>query len=56
MPDQVAGVPGEVLLPRNTWADTDTYDAKAKQLAGLFRENDTKYDITDAVRMAGPKG
>ena len=56
VPDHVAGVPDEVLLPRNTWADSDAYDAKAKQLAELFRANDAKYDITDAVREAGPKG
>jgi phosphoenolpyruvate carboxykinase (ATP) len=56
MPVAVDGVPDEVLDPRNTWADKDAYDAKAKDLAARFRANDAKYEITDAVRNAGPVG
>ena len=56
IPSQVHGVPGDVLHPRNTWADKDAYDAKASELAGLFRENDARYDISPEVRAAGPKG
>ncbi|MCZ6834816.1 MAG: phosphoenolpyruvate carboxykinase (ATP), partial [Planctomycetota bacterium] len=55
IPDAVPGVPSEVLSPRNTWADKDAYDTKAKDLAGRFRANDEKYEITDEVRAAGPK-
>ncbi|MEE2906574.1 MAG: phosphoenolpyruvate carboxykinase (ATP) [Planctomycetota bacterium] len=54
VPTEVAGVPAEVLLPRNTWADPAAYDTKAKSLADLFRKNDGKYDISDEVRAAGP--
>ncbi|MEE8153714.1 MAG: phosphoenolpyruvate carboxykinase (ATP), partial [Phycisphaerales bacterium] len=56
IPSQVHGVPGDVLHPRNTWADKGAYDAKATALAGLFRENDARYDISPEVRAAGPKG
>ena len=56
MPVAVDGVPCEVLDPRNTWADKDAYDAKARDLAARFRANDAKYEITDAVRNAGPVG
>ena len=55
MPDEVEGVPAEVLNPRNTWADTDAYDRAAADLAKRFRENDAKYDINDEVRAAGPR-
>ena len=55
MPVEVPGVPAEVLDPRNTWKDKAAYDAKAKELATKFRDNDRKFAITDAVRNAGPK-
>ncbi|MSR28226.1 MAG: phosphoenolpyruvate carboxykinase (ATP) [Phycisphaerales bacterium] len=56
MPTVVAGVPNEVLDPRNTWVDKAAYDATAKNLAAQFRANDAKFTMTDAVRAAGPIG
>jgi len=56
LPQLVEGVPSEVLNPRNTWKDPAAYDAKAKELAKKFRENDKKFDMPEAVRAAGPRG
>jgi phosphoenolpyruvate carboxykinase (ATP) len=56
IPTKVDGVPSEVLNPRNTWKDGTAYDAKAKDLAKKFRDNDKKFDMPDPVRAAGPKG
>jgi phosphoenolpyruvate carboxykinase (ATP) len=39
MPKSCPGVPSEILNPRNTWSDTAAYDAQAKKLRDMFREN-----------------
>lgn len=49
-------VPAEILVPRNAWADKATYDATARKLAGLFKENFKTYEAgaSSGVRGAGP--
>ncbi|GGA54477.1 phosphoenolpyruvate carboxykinase [ATP] 1 [Kroppenstedtia guangzhouensis] len=55
VPDRCPGVPSEVLLPRNTWADPKAYDIKARELARRFRENFERFpDVSDIIRQAGP--
>ena len=56
VPTECSGVPAEILVPRNTWADKQSYAATARKLAGLFRDNFTKYaEGTSAeVNAAGP--
>jgi phosphoenolpyruvate carboxykinase (ATP) len=56
IPTAVPGVPTEVLHPRNTWKDGAAYDTQAKKLAKLFRDNDAKFEMSDAVRKSGPRG
>src|SRR5262245_19217672 len=38
------GVPKEILVPRNTWADKTAYDMAAKSLAERFRRNFATYE------------
>ncbi len=56
LPESVAGVPAEVLKPRNTWKDGSAYDAQAKKLAAAFRENEKQFDMPGNVKAAGPRG
>jgi len=53
---ECGGVPSEILQPRNTWADPSAFDATAKKLAGLFRQNFTTYEagVSPDVRAAAP--
>lgn len=57
VPQHVPDVPDEVLLPRNTWADKDAYDAQARKLVGMFQKNFEQFSeyVTDEVKAAGPK-
>ena len=50
-------VPAEVLRPNRTWKDPKAYDAQAKKLATLFRDNFKRFeaDVSEGVRRAGPR-
>ena len=55
IPVRCVGVPDDILDPKNTWTDTDSYDSSAKELAQMFRENFAKFSNVDAdVVEAGP--
>jgi len=57
VPKEIAGVPAEILAPRSTWSDKTAYDAQARKLAGMFRENFAKFEklVPASVRDAGPR-
>ncbi len=57
VPTECAGVPAEILTPKNTWADKNAYDEKAKALAAMFNSNFAKYadQASDAIRAAAPR-
>jgi phosphoenolpyruvate carboxykinase (ATP) len=52
------GVASDVLIPKNSWADKSAYDATAKKLAGLFRDNFKQYESRTSaeIKAAGPRG
>jgi len=56
VPTSISGVPSEILTPRNTWSDPQAYDAQARKLAAMFRENFEQYksEVPSEVAAAGP--
>ena len=57
VPVEVAGVPTEVLHPRQTWADGAAYDEAAEKLAAMFRANFQRFEeqVPASVKEAGPR-
>jgi len=56
VPESVPDVPSDILMARNTWADTDAYDAQAQKLVGMFKENFKQFEelVSDDIKGAGP--
>jgi phosphoenolpyruvate carboxykinase (ATP) len=55
VPVAVPGVESALLDPRTTWPDPEAYDAKARELAELFRKNFAQFaDVDPEVAAAGP--
>ena len=56
VPTKVANVPDDLLIVANTWEDKAAYEAAARKLSEMFRENFKKYTkMPQDVVDAGPK-
>ena len=56
-PTSCTNVPGEILNPRNTWADKNAYDERANDLAKQFIKNFEKFAPTASAEtlQSAPK-
>ena len=50
------GVPSEILVPKNTWADKAGYDATKEKLVALFQDNFKQFEagVNAEIFEAGP--
>jgi phosphoenolpyruvate carboxykinase (ATP) len=54
VPKACPGVPPELLIPRQTWKEPQSYDAAARKLAGLFHTNFKQFADADNGPSRGP--
>jgi phosphoenolpyruvate carboxykinase (ATP) len=54
VPVAIPGVVSTLLDPRSTWSDPAVYDAKARELAGMFRDNFERFNAPE-LAAAGPR-
>jgi len=57
IPNEVPGVPQEVLNPELSWSDKSAYEDEAASLAQQFAQNFEKYhdSVSREVMEAGPR-
>jgi phosphoenolpyruvate carboxykinase (ATP) len=56
IPTKVDDVPPEILDPKNTWNNKESYEKSAKSLAKMFVDNFEKFNNVSAeIKNAGPK-
>lgn len=54
IPVEVSGVNATALDPRKSWADLASYRAKTNALIDSFTENFKQFNVSDAIKNAGP--
>jgi phosphoenolpyruvate carboxykinase (ATP) len=55
VPVEVPDVDATLLDPRSTWTDPAAYDAKARELADMFKTNFTQFKADDNIVAGGPR-
>ena len=57
IPTSCEGVPAEILIPKQTWADGADYDVMADKLATMFNKNFERYSegVSEEVNSAAPQ-
>ncbi|MBR9796193.1 MAG: phosphoenolpyruvate carboxykinase (ATP), partial [Gammaproteobacteria bacterium] len=54
-PVSIPGVDDQYVDPKAGWGNDEAYEEQASQLAALFLENITHFDVSEAIVAAGPK-
>lgn len=54
VPKEVPGVETILLHPRKTWDNHDAHDLNANKLISLFVDNFKRFEVSEAIRNAGP--
>lgn len=55
IPKAIAGVESKLLDPRKSYNNLSAHDENAKTLIAQFNENFKRFNVSDAIREAGPK-
>ncbi len=56
IPKSISGVDSNLLIPRNTWKDKNSFDKTSKELAQMFHENFKKFKkMNPSVLKGAPK-
>ncbi len=55
IPTSVPGLDSKSLNPRESWSDKAMHDKYANDLMNKFAENFKKFNVSDAIRQAGPR-
>jgi len=56
IPTECPDIPPEILDPKNTWIDKESYDISARKLAQMFQDNFKKFkEVSPEIKNAGPE-